>query len=322
MLIYLAKKKEILKCTLSIKALIIEGKWQEVKSGLGKLVSLYHRLNTTVKIDNSCLLWPEMVTNLSNILNSSLIYNAPYGIVKKILEIDPEISSILVSIPFSSNADRSLRGNGGSFLRWRGRFCAALPNPPDTSDLVDMLPVEIACKKGTQADIIRCLLLNDKNKITYMCKVGLIERNLLYYATICALCRYRHNSQNEARKKITCLPSHTFFQEYTNLIKFLCMKSPTLLMFRDFDSENYSALEVAGIIRLKIKEDRKHKLLFFNEEDETYCKRVEHIYQILKRAYQKYKHKCGLASTREDDDLQTEYAQCEGSTMEDFELIF
>ena len=362
--------------------IIEEGrKWQEVKSRLEELDSLYHQWkekNVTMKTNKSRRWRQEITKNLSVILNLSLVFNSPYEIIKRILMIDPEISSMLVLIPYSpdhivTTATRRSLNNGGSFLRRSGSCRAASPNPPDTSDIASMIPIQIACKKG-RPDVIRRLLLNDKAKMTYRHKDS-NERNLLHYATVCAICRYR-NQQNEPvlldfeatatsthiidgniqgsqstetaehvlkkhqeqgqedeetsinqlleerdtstriEKKSVCtpiikipsLPSCTSFQEYVNLIKLLCKHSPILLKLRDND--NYSALEIARILRSKIKEKMKHTL-FLDKDDKTYCKRVDYVYKILKHAYQRYK--CLVASI-EADDLQSEYAQCGEST--------
>lgn len=100
------------------------------------------------------------------------------------------------------------------------------------------------------------------------------------------------------------LLSETTFEEYVNLVKYLCKYCSILTRIRDVNG--HTPFDLVKAIRTKTKEMRHAKTL--TEEEKTYYDRVSYIYKILKLTTRRSNNLVV------EDDLKSVNAQCGGST--------
>ena len=295
--------------------LIEERDWESLKCVIEGLFKYDQSIKRAFLLRNE-----RMKMNLSTALNLSLASNPPYEIVKSILEIEPELSSILVLMP----------------------------------DIVGDFPIQIACKTCLRANVLKLLLQLDKNKTTFFL-VDSNNRNPLYYATYDALCRYRnlddepvldfnykvsarhhafpqqhqgvqqqhHHDETKDNSLLTPgIPSKKSYQESINLIKYICAHAPTSIYLNN-SVAGVNAINLARSVKSKTKRIR-HQLLR-NKEGKLYCKRVVYVYKILRSVSKRVKIATSYYKSRsgddDDDDQRSECAQCGSSTAWSIQLL-
>jgi hypothetical protein len=168
-LIMLLKRRTLSKCILRLVPLIEQRDWDGMNEIIdGIITEKYNEVNKKNKNERGLFLYREKKTitmNLSRVLNLLLASNPPYRTVKRVLKIDPELSSLLVLMP----------------------------------DVLGNLPIQYGWKVWVHPDIIKLLLHYDKTRYTFGLKCSSTKNlNALHYAILSALCPYQNEQEHPA----------------------------------------------------------------------------------------------------------------------------
>lgn len=155
--------------------LIVQQNWDEMMA----VINSFSQFDRVLKEEFMKECKEHVTSNLFLLLDLAIAYKSPRKVIEGILNIEPRFASELLMTP-------DVYSVRGDFL------------------------IEIACKCWSDGDIIEVLLRYDDNDYSLRTLHGEKKRNLLHYATICALSRgtgpdghpvlFPHDEEGEAHE--------------------------------------------------------------------------------------------------------------------------